>query len=299
MPTMLDNIDPSQLLPGADADAGYVGGNWPDDNAEKARFPSTPNLSIAVNSQEDAMCLDIERGDADIPDAPVWFHRQVARGLAKPWFYISLSRAQQLVNFLTSAGIPRSAYWLWTAHYSFTAHLCSSACGFGFTDHADGTQWTDRDAGNDESLISDAFLAAIRAANGLPAGQSTAPAPAPVAPARAPDGNPYTPLAVDGLPNPMSAPCPLKGHAYNTIKALQWKLEVEHANAGTIDGMWGPLTCRALQLHLNYYSPISVDGILGPQTISALQRHVGTAIDGHWGPLTTQAMQRMLNAGTF
>jgi peptidoglycan hydrolase-like protein with peptidoglycan-binding domain len=105
-------------------------------------------------------------------------------------------------------------------------------------------------------------------------GASTQPPPLPT---RAPDGNPFTPLVVDGNFGPL------------TTKALQWKLKV------VTDGEFGPVSKEALQRHLN----VTPDGIIGPVTVRALQAHVGAAQDGIWGPLTTEALQGALNAGRF
>jgi peptidoglycan hydrolase-like protein with peptidoglycan-binding domain len=102
------------------------------------------------------------------------------------------------------------------------------------------------------------------------------PAPAP-SPARAPDGNPFTLLAIDGDFGPQ------------TTKALQWKLRM------ATDGAFGPVSKRALQARLG----VAQDGDVGPQTVRALQAHVGAGVDGSWGPDTTRHLQAALNAGTF
>lgn len=90
-------------------------------------------------------------------------------------------------------------------------------------------------------------------------------------------GNPFCPLAVDGVFGPQ------------TTKAMQWKLGV------ATDGVFGPETKKALQRYLG----VTVDGDIGPVTVKALQRRVGATQDGQWGPETTKALQRALNAGTF
>jgi hypothetical protein len=118
---------------------------------------------------------------------------------------------------------------------------------------------------------------------GVAPGPAPPPAPAPPppppapAPGRAPDGNPHTPLAVDGDFGPASA------------AALQWKLGVAD------DGQFGPISKRALQARLG----VVVDGVIGPQTVRALQSRVGAGVDGSWGPDTTRHIQATLNAGRF
>lgn len=112
--------------------------------------------------------------------------------------------------------------------------------------------------------------------------------PPPPPPAHAPDGNPFTFLAVDGQFGP------------NTIKALQWKLNIDGAHGLVVDGLYGPATMRTLQARLNATNgPVAIDGIVGPRTIRALQIHVGAVADGIWGPNTTRKIQQSLNAGSF
>jgi hypothetical protein len=103
------------------------------------------------------------------------------------------------------------------------------------------------------------------------------------------DGNPFTPLAVDGQFGPQ------------TIKALQWRLNFDGAKPPlVIDGEFGPLSTQMLQDRLNAVAgPVTIDGQIGPETISALQRHLGVPVDGQWGPQTSSRLQELLNAGSF
>lgn len=122
-----------------------------------------------------------------------------------------------------------------------------------------------------------AMAAALAQPGPAPAPPPPAPAPAPPAPGHAPDGNPFTPLIVDGDFGP------------NTTKALQWKC------GAPADGSFGPQSKAALQRHLG----VGADGVIGPVTVRALQARVGAVQDGVWGPQTTAALQRALNAGAF
>lgn len=156
---MFDSIDVSMLPPGASAYAGYVGGRWPTFPKVAAKFPNAHLLSIAVNASEDADVLDVEAGDATVPQVPVWFRRQVARGLARPVIYISQGRLEALTAVMASHGVVRSAYRVWSAHYSHGEHMCSpAACGA--QSAVDGTQWTYTAQGKnlDQSLMSDGFF---------------------------------------------------------------------------------------------------------------------------------------------
>jgi hypothetical protein len=158
MYVMYDSVTVSEIPHSASAVAGYVGGRWPTYSTLVKEFPHAQHLSIAVNAGEDAECLDIESGDATIADAPTWFRRQKGRGVTTPCFYTSLSNVDALVAALNKEGIHRPEYRLWSAHYTYRAHVCGPPEGISVT--ADATQWTDRALGRnlDESLCDDAFF---------------------------------------------------------------------------------------------------------------------------------------------
>ena len=154
--TMYDSVDVKQIPSNAQAAAGYVGGKWP--TYPRLKAPRT--LSIAVNASEDAECLDVEKGDAEIFDAPRWVNRQLARGVKRPVLYCSVSLAPDLLDYLAKHGISRSQIRLWTAHYTFKPHRCSVACWKGFSGQADATQYSDHALGRnlDVSLCSPTFF---------------------------------------------------------------------------------------------------------------------------------------------
>ena len=158
--TMFDSINVGNIPAGAAAVAGYVNGRWPTYNELVAKFPKAHVLGIAVTSWADAECLDVEPGDATPAVAGAWVKRQEARGVKRPVVYTSVSQAKALIDALAVLGIRRGDVRLWTAHYTGTPHLCSSACGFGFTGTADATQWTDKAYGRslDASLVADGFF---------------------------------------------------------------------------------------------------------------------------------------------
>lgn len=159
---LFDSIVLANIPPQAEAVAGYVNGYWPTYNAVVAKWPKARHLSIAVTSSANAECLDVEPGDATPADAPAWFKRQVERGVKRPVIYTGLSQAMAVISALANAGIKRSDYRLWTAHYTYEAHRCSPECGFGLNTTADATQFTNRSNGVadalDESLCVGDFL---------------------------------------------------------------------------------------------------------------------------------------------
>lgn len=159
---MYDSIVVGNIPLSAVAVAGYVNGWWPTYSTVVSKWPRAKHLSIAVTSSANADCLDVEPGDATPADAPAWVRRQKDRGVKRPAVYTSLSQAQGLVQTLANAGIKREDYRLWTAHYNYSAHRCTPACGFGLKTTADATQFTNNAGGHpdglDESLCAPDFL---------------------------------------------------------------------------------------------------------------------------------------------
>jgi hypothetical protein len=160
MITMFDDINISLMPKEAEAVAGYVNGHWPTYNQVVQQWPKAKHLSIAVSSNADADCLDVERGDATNAVAPAWVHRQLRRGLKRPVVYTSISNALPLLQALQESGIERDQVRLWTAHYTHREHICGPQCGYGPV-FADGTQWTSqaRMRSLDQSLLHDDFFA--------------------------------------------------------------------------------------------------------------------------------------------
>lgn len=151
---LFDSVDPAMFPdPGKvpfDATAGYVNGRWPSSAGILKRFPNLPHVSITVNSTGNAMCLDVEPGDATPADVPAWLDRQYARGLTKPVIYCGngdIAEVRRLCG-------PRP-FWWWSANWTRVAHIDPGA---------DATQWDDKGPngeGVDQSQISDAFYASL------------------------------------------------------------------------------------------------------------------------------------------
>lgn len=157
---MFDSVDLDQVPDNAPAVGAYVGGAWPTYWDAVKRFPHAVVLAIAVAASEEATCLDIESGDATIEEAPAWWKRQRARGVRTPWFYISVSEAPRLEAVLADAGIKPGRYHLFTAHWTFEAHICGPhSCG-ALERTASATQWTDKALGRnlDQSLVAGGVL---------------------------------------------------------------------------------------------------------------------------------------------
>jgi hypothetical protein len=150
--TMFDSTEVATIPKGAIAVAGYVGGKWPTFHELVQRFKRARRLSIAISSDEDADCLDIETGDATPFDAPEWVRRQKRRGVAKPCLYANLSTMSVVISVLRNAGIHRQDVKLWVAHYTNIPHI---EPGF------DACQYTNRALGRslDASLCNGDFLA--------------------------------------------------------------------------------------------------------------------------------------------
>lgn len=151
---MYDDVNVSLLPGGMTTAGGYIGGMWPNAAEIRRKFPKAKVINIAVAASEAGDCLDVENGDATNAQAAAWFKRRAGHTLTpKPWLYTSASNIEALVAAMTRAGVARNRYFIWSAHYTYKAHICSlAACGY---PKADGTQWTDKALGRslDESLI--------------------------------------------------------------------------------------------------------------------------------------------------
>ena len=157
---MFDDVDVHLLPAGGNAYAGYLDGSYANFAQVKAGHPQAHLIGIAVRAGDDGDALDVEPGDAAIPQAPGWVGRQHARGAARPIVYVSAGNAQQMINTLTGAGINRPTYRLWAAHYGSGPHICGpSTCRY---PQADATQFTSKALGEslDESLVADDFFGA-------------------------------------------------------------------------------------------------------------------------------------------
>ena len=163
MITMSDSVDLDMIPADTEALAVYVDGRFADVAEAKARFPHAKILSIAVFAKDDADCLDVETGDATPAQSAGWVARQLARGLKRPVLYASASVMPEILSAMKAAGVSRSLLRLWSAHYTFSPHICGPASCRAMSISADGTQWTDRFHGKnlDESLLLPDFFGGI------------------------------------------------------------------------------------------------------------------------------------------
>lgn len=158
---MLDSVTVANLPNGADAYAGYIDGAFQTYHALAARFRGHAHLlSIAVFASGNAECLDIETGDATPGQAPAWVRRQHGRGIRRPVLYASASTMGTVSTTLHRAGLARSSYRLWSAHYNGHAHICGpGTCAFPGVPACDGTQWRDNAPGVNGTKIDESRLA--------------------------------------------------------------------------------------------------------------------------------------------
>lgn len=150
MGTMFDTVsDPKQTFAGLEVEAiaAYGNGNFANFKAAKKEFPHVHVLEIDVSGQSIGNAGDFEVGDMAISHAGSWAKGRIAAGVHRPVIYFSASNWTAIMASLHAAGLKRSDVRIWTAHYTGHPHLCSSACGFGITGHADATQWGSPQAG--------------------------------------------------------------------------------------------------------------------------------------------------------
>lgn len=140
-----DNITVANLPEGFKVYAGYWNGIYANMTALGRRFPSAYLISIAVilAGSKGSMAADAEpgtfsSGQSGNFNAVLAWIRQGTPG--KPVVYTMAAWAADLEHFLARNGVPRSSYFLWTAHYT-GQHYCSpDGCGYGAS-AADATQY--------------------------------------------------------------------------------------------------------------------------------------------------------------
>lgn len=158
---MFDDVNVDLLPAGFDHYAAYADGRYENVAAVRKRFPKANILLIDVRgSYRNGDVLDVEKGDATNADAVGWFRaRKGHTHTPKPVLYTSASNVAPLEATLKKAGIGRDEYFIWSAHYTGKAHICSpKECGY---PKADGTQWTSKAMGRslDQSLMQDYIFA--------------------------------------------------------------------------------------------------------------------------------------------
>jgi hypothetical protein len=144
MGTMFDTVeDPAKTFAGltVEAVAAYGNGKFANFKAAKKEFPHAHVLEIDVSGQGIGNVGDFEVGDMAFSHAGSWAKGRIEAGVHRPVIYFSVSNWKTIMQSLKAAGLERSDVRIWTAHYTGKAHLCSSACGFGVTGHANATQW--------------------------------------------------------------------------------------------------------------------------------------------------------------
>lgn len=229
---MEDAVTVSDLQPGFPAYAGYYNGTYANLTEMRARFPRAYIVSVSPNGANGAMCIDIEPGDAVPANAPGFWHNSSHGGAVKPWFYGSASWTSSIVNALTSAGIPRSSYFIWSAHY-IGAHICGpGTCGY---PQADATQYATNNA-YDTSIVPTYMV-------------GTGPLPPP-----------QEPTIQEGSTNKAA------------VDKLRILLDSHNAQLGNADGgpdAFGPTVKKAVQ-EFQSVNKLAADGIVGPATWGAL-----------------------------
>lgn len=223
------------LLPAGDfAFAGYVDGYWPTYADIVSKFPDAQVLSVAVSPDASADCLDVETGDATDDEILSWYDAQIAGGAVRPCIYTDAANMSAVQTLLQG-----KSFRMWSAHYTYEAHICApGVCGYGIAS-ADATQWTDLALNEDldQSLLSADFFSII------PAG--------------------WQEIMMAQLPT-LSNGSDDKTLPHEYVARVQLILSDIFGYKLTIDGDFGPKTEAAVE-ELEKAKGLTVDGIVGPE----------------------------------
>src|SRR5947209_7420781 len=152
-----------QAILKARAVAAYIAGNsWPTygpySHARPDLVAAGRLVSITLTASARARCLDIETGGASAGQAPGWFRNRADTRRGKPILYTFASNTHTVIDTMASAGVPRDAYYIWSAHFRsrFGKHMCGpGTCGY---PQADITQWTDQVPENCDGSICESYV---------------------------------------------------------------------------------------------------------------------------------------------
>lgn len=155
---MFDSVNVDGIPANAPAVAGYVDGLYVNFSTMIRKFPHAWRVPIAVFAKDDAECLDIESGDASPREASQWVKRQLKRGVKRPIVYTSASQVDYVLELLKQSGVKRRQVRVWSAHYTFTPHLCGPhSCGEVKSTTVDACQHSDYPT-YDQSLLNKGFF---------------------------------------------------------------------------------------------------------------------------------------------
>lgn len=114
---MYDATNLDGLPVGGNLYAGYVGGKYNTYHILLIRYANTLCVSIAINDAEDAMVLDVEKGDATPEEAPAWAERQRARGQI-PTVYCNRSTLPSVEAEFKALNVAPPCYWIAAPGYA-------------------------------------------------------------------------------------------------------------------------------------------------------------------------------------
>jgi hypothetical protein len=137
-----------QLKKGLPVYAGYYNGTFANlTGIAQWVGPNAIIVGVSPNGANGARCIDVEPGDATPSACPAFYHNSNHGGPGygqndngKPIIYTSAGDIQSVINEMSAAGISRSSYLIWSAHW-IGYHICGPGiCGY---PQADACQYAD------------------------------------------------------------------------------------------------------------------------------------------------------------
>jgi hypothetical protein len=165
-----DSITAAAMPPDLDVYCGYLPpssfANLPD--VEKT-FPGKRYVGFTPSNISSGDCLDVEPGDASPAECPGFvLANPRPPHVVKPMIYASAGDVAACVDELSSAGISRARYFIFSAHW-IGRHVCAPGiCGY---PQADQTQYANAPGYDSDVFAAYVFAPAVPAPlPGIPAG---------------------------------------------------------------------------------------------------------------------------------
>lgn len=245
---MYDSDVAADIPPGAVIVAGYIDGEAGTWTAEDwALHPNAKTLQIVRTFVDAGEALDIEKGAAQMQQAPAWVVARQKAGLARPWLYVNRANWADLQALIAKTLGPATEVGYWVADWTGEQHELEGADAVQFASPTVGSPGHYDLSGVYGTLPSEP----------VPAKPDEPPAP--------PAATTTTTSGGDDVQLPELSP----GATGAPVKTVQAILNGKAGARLAVDGQFGIATENAVKAWQHFFG-LAVDGVVGPSTWTVL-----------------------------